>query len=256
MGTNITSGEGCYDFSTSLQVSTNNACLAPDPDPIPEDGCVTPRNIRVQQIGTASFIVRWDRPTGDFRGYEWEVGYRDEPGTFVTQRSFSNRVKIHSPWPKPILFRVRTKCSWNEFSDYSDFIELEVAANEEEDDEGAPSKTGGKSLTDSSTQTDQVATPRNGGQGIQLGELTVIEESISIYPNPTSDYANISYSSWTDSAIVELYNYQGQRIRQIHVTNNQTQRVDLSGVPGGIYMVTLRSDGEIVTSERLLVTDR
>lgn len=264
MGTNVTGAEGCYDFSTAIQVSTNNACIAPDPDPVDpdpvvEEGCIAPRNIRVQEVGPNSFVVRWDRPSFDFKGYEWEVGYRDEPGSFVRQQSINNRVRINSPWPKPIMFRVRTKCTWTEFSDFSEFIELQVAADEEpaEEEDDAPStKTGGKSLTNSAAPSTQVATPRTGSQGTQIGAFSFIEESISVYPNPTSDYVNITYSSFTDNAVVELYNYQGQRVRQIQVTDGQAQRVDVSGVPGGIYLMTLRSEGEIVSSEKLLIADR
>ena len=65
-------------------------------------------------------------------------------------------------------------------------------------------------------------------------------EDIEIYPNPASSFFEISKPSQVESLII--YGMDGR----IHLTNSQTNnKVDISNVPSGLYLVQLRlHDGQ------------
>ncbi|QRM88775.1 peptidoglycan DD-metalloendopeptidase family protein [Lacinutrix sp. WUR7] len=65
-------------------------------------------------------------------------------------------------------------------------------------------------------------------------------ESVSIYPNPTKDYINISSSnSITKARLVDL---QGKIIQTIHNVSEGIQKVSLEAVSNGTYFLTLESN--------------
>ena len=58
---------------------------------------------------------------------------------------------------------------------------------------------------------------------------------ISIYPNPTSDYLNIS--SFEDLESVEILNLEGRILRQISLTNNQ--KINTTDLQSGFYFLRI-----------------
>ncbi|GAK91183.1 hypothetical protein JCM19297_2628 [Nonlabens ulvanivorans] len=72
-----------------------------------------------------------------------------------------------------------------------------------------------------------------------IGEST--DSSISVYPNPATDFINISSSNGLESATIIDVN--GRMLSQTSFTGNATsQRVSLENLNSGIYFVTVKSD--------------
>ncbi|GAK91800.1 chitinase [Nonlabens ulvanivorans] len=82
-----------------------------------------------------------------------------------------------------------------------------------------------------------------------IGEST--DSSISVYPNPATDFINISSSNGLESATIIEVN--GRMLSQTSFTGNATsQRVSLENLNSGIYFVAIKSDlGQKV--EKLIV---
>ena len=89
------------------------------------------------------------------------------------------------------------------------------------------------------------------GNGISETEL---ENSISVYPNPTGGKANLSISKLEDWKIkeIEVYNINGEKTYT--AANFQ---IDLSSQPDGIYFLQITADpstgsGQNITKKILL----
>jgi alpha-tubulin suppressor-like RCC1 family protein len=83
-----------------------------------------------------------------------------------------------------------------------------------------------------------------------LSNETVLidNNTISVYPNPTNNIANINYTlEDSSSVILRLINIQGQIIVETKTdkTNGlQTESIDLSNQSSGLYFITLTTDKE------------
>jgi hypothetical protein len=60
-----------------------------------------------------------------------------------------------------------------------------------------------------------------------------------IYPNPATDY--IQLSSIGGMANIQICNLVGQQVMSATYTKNAT--IDISGIPSGIYIITIRGNG-------------
>jgi len=70
--------------------------------------------------------------------------------------------------------------------------------------------------------------------GISLIDQT----SISVFPNPTSDYIQVSSDELIE--FVEVYNYNGQLIQRIDLNSNQTQ-IQFNEAEKGIYILKIKT---------------
>lgn len=68
--------------------------------------------------------------------------------------------------------------------------------------------------------------------------------AVEIFPNPIKDYLNIK--SKQNIRAVELYNIVGKKMSRIEVINN---KIDLSNLPNGIYLLKIYSNGAIVNKK-------
>ncbi len=91
----------------------------------------------------------------------------------------------------------------------------------------------------------------NGGNLIELSlvdpvsidETSELENTLSIYPNPTKDW--IAISGVSSNAVVNIYNLTGQVLIQQFVGLNN--RIDLTELPKGMYLVEVQQDTERIT---------
>lgn len=67
-----------------------------------------------------------------------------------------------------------------------------------------------------------------------------VNQWVSIYPNPASDYISINNAG---AAEATLYNMQGQPVLNT-MLRNQNERIDVSGLGFGVYMLELKIEGE------------
>ncbi len=86
---------------------------------------------------------------------------------------------------------------------------------------------------------------------VGLKDSDFSQEALHIYPNPASDllYINLPDHSGGVNLQVELYDASGRLAIQQVLQNNQ---LDVSGLPGGIYFLKLRSSGRVFHSKVLI----
>ena len=79
------------------------------------------------------------------------------------------------------------------------------------------------------------------GAVITSVDKVAFDNSVSVYPNPTSEFINISYGFNNPSTQVGLLNITGQTIYE---SNQMVQRIDLSNFAKGVYFLRVASNGE------------
>jgi len=80
----------------------------------------------------------------------------------------------------------------------------------------------------------------------QLGNTDVNIESISLYPNPTSDILNI-VSPQIDITSVEVYDVRGRMISTVNVENNATYKLNMGGLESAMYFVKINTENGTIT---------
>jgi hypothetical protein len=76
-------------------------------------------------------------------------------------------------------------------------------------------------------------------------------QSVSVYPNPTQGNLTINLGTGFESGIIQITNAIGQVILVQEIDGVQTVDLNLEQT-NGIYMVTIFSNGEVVTSARII----
>lgn len=87
-----------------------------------------------------------------------------------------------------------------------------------------------------------------------VGISDVAEEaSFVAYPNPTSGSVNIDYSLRNEEGEVRVYNMTGACVRSVELSGSEgCVRMDLTGLPAGVYMYGL-CDGQRTSGMKKLV---
>lgn len=65
----------------------------------------------------------------------------------------------------------------------------------------------------------------------------------SIYPNPTSEILNVSFPDKLNIQQLQIFNSMGILLKEISV--NQTQQIDVSDLPAGLYIVQYKNHPEL-----------
>jgi hypothetical protein len=86
--------------------------------------------------------------------------------------------------------------------------------------------------------------------------LKIVEQNISIYPNPTNTAATVSFSAAHPACTIVLIDLLGRNIGDFTVEENATNTViPFSNTPTGIYLLTIRqtSSGETLHQQKINV---
>lgn len=75
-----------------------------------------------------------------------------------------------------------------------------------------------------------------------------VDHWVAVYPNPAKDYLYISNGGLAEAT---LYNMQGQAVLNALI-NGQNERIDVSGLNFGVYMLELKIQGEKFTKKILI----
>lgn len=111
-------------------------------------------------------------------------------------------------------------------------------------------------LFDYYNPTDSVAFRINfkvNGQPLSQEELA--GPSLSVYPNPVRDLLKVNYDlAFGEEAQFELINLVGSKVlsQTLDATKNYTE-VDLSALRSGVYLYTLRVNGNLEISKKLVI---
>jgi hypothetical protein len=94
----------------------------------------------------------------------------------------------------------------------------------------------------SSTSGDEVVTTSKEYLHSSLATTKYEAISLSIFPNPTSDYIILNYgNNIKKNASITITNYMGQIISQV---NTQSNRIDVSDLSTGAYMISIESENK------------
>ncbi|MCB4809617.1 T9SS type A sorting domain-containing protein [Tamlana sp. 62-3] len=80
-----------------------------------------------------------------------------------------------------------------------------------------------------------------------------LENTISIYPNPTSDFVIIKSNISEKIKTIELYNMLGQRVYYEDIKNKTKIKIDLSNYNKGIYFMKINLENAIKVSSKLIL---
>jgi hypothetical protein len=92
----------------------------------------------------------------------------------------------------------------------------------------------------------------HGNSVVGIGEISVLANSLSVNPNPTSNMLNIHFDADNKPFIVKVQNINGQEIfKDIHSSpeNSYSRSLDMSEFANGIYFLQIVTDKEVVTKK-------
>ncbi|MCB0635727.1 MAG: T9SS type A sorting domain-containing protein [Lewinella sp.] len=84
------------------------------------------------------------------------------------------------------------------------------------------------------------------------GALAEGEQAISLYPNPAQATVQLSFAREVGQGSIQLINVHGSVVRVTQVQDALLQRLEVSDLPEGIYMVRMELDGEFF-AEQLVI---
>jgi hypothetical protein len=90
-------------------------------------------------------------------------------------------------------------------------------------------------------QTDK---PGNFSLSPVLFMKNTVTGAIAIYPNPFSNRLMVSLSNTSENHFLQIFDAQGRALRQVRLTG-QTQSLDLSGLPDGLYLMRF-GNGQVI----------
>ncbi|MCR9154952.1 MAG: T9SS type A sorting domain-containing protein [Bacteroidetes bacterium] len=91
--------------------------------------------------------------------------------------------------------------------------------------------------------------------GKPLSQVELNKPTVSVYPNPADDFLIVQYqvSSSTKNTF-ELINLVGARVYHTNLDAQQNElEMDLTNLNPGIYFYSLKSDGEVLISKKLVI---
>jgi len=71
---------------------------------------------------------------------------------------------------------------------------------------------------------------------------------IMVYPNPAKDHMILELTAFTGTAVVSIYNMNGEMIMQL-TTNDTFLSIDLSSLLSGNYIISTIADGRLMTKQ-------
>jgi hypothetical protein len=85
-----------------------------------------------------------------------------------------------------------------------------------------------------------------------VNDVNAMNVDVNIYPNPTSGLVNIDIINHsTDKIEIQFENLLGQKMLSVPAREHKTQ-VDISNLPGGIYIVNCYLNGLNIHSGRVI----
>jgi PKD repeat protein len=71
-----------------------------------------------------------------------------------------------------------------------------------------------------------------------------VRQDINIYPNPTTGEFVIDFSGDETTAEISLHNYYGMTVYTTKIYHQKMEKIDISDLPGGIYVVVISTNAE------------
>ena len=97
-----------------------------------------------------------------------------------------------------------------------------------------------------------VASVENGGMGLDQPE----KKKVNVFPNPISIQATLSVESDVNAATIKIYNFYGQKMREIEYVKGEKIVVFREDLPAGTYFLTLNQNAVIISVEKILILEK
>ena len=79
---------------------------------------------------------------------------------------------------------------------------------------------------------------------------TALASAITLYPNPASDYVNLSFIEAGEDYKIEIYDALGKKVLQKNnISSSSDGRIYLNGISAGIYYINIYSDTDQITKK-------
>lgn len=88
--------------------------------------------------------------------------------------------------------------------------------------------------------------------GTGINEISNNAPGLCIYPNPATGSIQLQYGNLHGGTGIEIYNPLGQLVQQQAVKQPGVQRLDISSLLPGLYLVTIKQDNAIVASGKMV----
>jgi hypothetical protein len=80
--------------------------------------------------------------------------------------------------------------------------------------------------------------------------------SVTIFPNPFSSEMTLQSDKYFKNATLTLYNVQGQQVKRINNISGQTFTLHRDNLSHGMYFLQLTQDNKILTTDKIIITDK
>lgn len=90
------------------------------------------------------------------------------------------------------------------------------------------------------------------GTLIGIDENESISNKLKLFPNPTAGILNVDLSDFTGETEIQVYNAEGVRVNSTTFLNPQTEILDLTSLPDGIYLIQVKSGYQVITEKVII----
>jgi tricorn protease-like protein len=80
----------------------------------------------------------------------------------------------------------------------------------------------------------------------EMEQETMMNSSLSIYPNPVTNVLSISFPNDNINSTINLYDMLGEKVLPSYSTQSTNYTIDLKNLSQGIYFLEVIMDGEKV----------
>ena len=223
LGASIHDLEGCISISNAITVE-RIICI----------GCHAPLNLKFQQRNNGSATIYWDK-VRDAQGYELHISYMENPSNSFTIPVRGRKVRLRYPSSRKVIIKVRAICGYSEMSDYSASIEIKsevknIAISE---------KRSSLKIDDDEELIDLMKSPE-----------------FNIYPNPATDEFILSTDiNGGEEGSIEIMDLNGRLVYYQELnTAMSKQKIDVSKIYVGIFIVAIKVNGQYPVTQKLVIT--
>ena len=80
-----------------------------------------------------------------------------------------------------------------------------------------------------------------------------LASAITLYPNPASDYVNLSFIEAGEDYKIEIYDALGKKVlKKNYISSSSDERIYLNGISAGIYFINIYSDTDQITKKLIV----
>lgn len=219
VGTFINDLSGCFDTSDMIYLEVNDC----------PDMCMAPFQFEFETDDNSNVRVSWNDVPNAI-SYEFSLGFDGDTSRYTIINTTRNWLRLSNPSNREILVKVRTECNEGEFSPFSDIFYF-------------PERQGKSSKKRSTKKTRKKHT-----ENLQL-------EQLSLYPNPTKDILNVTYTPRSDEEQLLVISSSGQVHQSIALQRSESEyQLDINYLPTGIHFIYIHSsDNKPITKQFLKV---